>query len=159
MLSKSLNLNGEIIKEFDRDLWKNYFDLNALNNIDNESFTLQNSIIFRKNDIFARPYTMETPLFALGGLVGHIFLKAVTGVGAKKIKKAKKMKPGPEKERELKAGTFVYNLMPVNTLRSLSFSSSGSLPYNVAKGILYITNHHYIKGVKSIIKKEEIKDE
>ena len=102
---------------------------------------------------------METPLFALGGLVGHIFLKAVAGVGAKKIKKAKKMKPGQQKERELKAGTFVYNLMPVNTLRSLSFSSSGSLPYNVAKGILYITNHHYIKGVKSIIKKEEIKDE
>ena len=159
LLSKSLNLNGEIIKEFDRKLWKNYFNLNTLNNIDNESFTLQNSIILRKNDIFSKPYTMETPLFALGGLVGHIFLKAVNGVGAKKIKKAKKMKPGQEKERELKAGTFVYNLMPVNTLRSLSFSSSGSLPYNVAKGILYITNHHYIKGVKSIIKKEEIKDE
>lgn len=58
--------------------------------------------------------------------------------------------------REIKAGIFVSKLMPVNSLRSLSFSSSGNLKYNVAKGIIEMCNNHYIKGLKYILKKEII---
>ena len=152
-------LNGEEIDVKETFRSDNQTNLKEFKNITNDELISQNHIIFEKNDIYKKPYTLETPICELGGFVGKVFKNAVVGVGTKKIKKAKKIKDSSEKERELKAGTFIYYLMPVNTLRSLSFSSSGSLPYNIAQGILDMCNGHYLKGIKKMIKKEEIKDE
>lgn len=155
----SVYLNGEEIDVKETFRNDNQTNLKEFKNITNDEFISQNHIIFEKNDIYKKPYTLETPISELGGFVGKVFKTAVVGVGTKKIKKAKKIKDSSEKERELKAGTFIYYLMPVNTLRSLSFSSSGSLPYNIAQGILDMCNGHYLKGIEKMIKKEEIKDE
>lgn len=48
--------------------------------------------------------------------------------------------------------------MPSNSLRSLSFSSRGSLPYNVAKAILEFSNYHFFKGFKELFKSYKIKE-
>ena len=98
---------------------------------------------------------METPIGEFNSFVGKIFKNAVCNVGLKQYKKALKLKDGPKKEREKKTGLFVYKLMPNNSLRSLCYSSSGQLPYNVAKGLEQFINGHYIKGIKVMLRKEK----
>ena len=110
-----------------------------------------------ENKPYSKPYTMETPIYAFNSFMGKIFRCAVLSVGNNQVKKAKKIADPIEKNRQMKAGVFVQKLMPVNTLRSLSFSSSGSLPFNIAKGLLEMINGHYFKGFKIIMKKEKIK--
>lgn len=102
-----------------------------------------------------RPYTIETPIGEFKTWFGKIFARSVTNVGYKQYKAALKLPDGPEKEREKKAGLFVYKLMPNNSLRSLANSSSGLFPYKLALGILELTNNHFIKGIKIIMKKEK----
>lgn len=48
--------------------------------------------------------------------------------------------------------------MPNNSLRSLSFSSSGAFKYNTAKAVLEFSNGHFIRGFKELKKKYEIKE-
>ena len=102
-----------------------------------------------------RPYTMETPIGEFKTLVGKIFATAVSNVGLKKYKKALKLPDGPEKEREKKAGLFVYKMMKNNSLRSLCFSASGNFPYNIAVGIMHLSNWNIVKGIKAIKEKEK----
>ena len=48
--------------------------------------------------------------------------------------------------------------MPSNSLRSLSFSSRGSLPYNVAKSILEFSNYHFFNEFKELFKGYKINE-
>ena len=79
-------------------------------------------------------------------------------MGLRQYKKACKKKDSLEKEREKKAGIFVYRLMPNNSLRSLSFSSSGLFSYSLAKGILELANGHFFRGLGAMGKKYKIKE-
>ena len=101
---------------------------------------------------------METPIYALNSFIGKIFYKATINIGEKKIKKAMKIEDPITRNREIKGGVFIKKLLPLNSLRSLSFSSSGSLKYNIACGLLEMCNNHYIKGIKLMVKKDEIKE-
>ena len=46
--------------------------------------------------------------------------------------------------------------MPNNSLRSMSYSSGGMLKYKYAKCILELTNGHFFKGMKELLKKNKI---
>ena len=48
--------------------------------------------------------------------------------------------------------------MPNNSLRSLSFSSSGMFKYPIAEGILEMANGHLFRGIKKMTKKYKIKE-
>ncbi len=52
----------------------------------------------------------------------------------------------------------MVKLMLNNSLRSLSFSSSGLFDYPLALGIMYLSNNRIIKGIKAIKTKYEIKE-
>ena len=106
----------------------------------------------------SRPYTLETPIGEFNTFFGKIFKNAVCGVGMKQYKKAKKIKDPLLREREKKAGLFVAKLMPNNSLRSLSFSSSGMFKYPLAEGILEMANGHLFRGIKKMTKKYKIKE-
>ena len=105
-----------------------------------------------------KPYTLETPIGEFSTFFGKIFKSAVCGVGLRQFKKAKKIKDPLLREREKKAGWFVYKLMPYNSLRSLSFSSSGAFPYPIALGILELSNGHFLRGIKAMLRKEKKKE-
>ena len=106
----------------------------------------------------ARPYTLETPIGEFNTFFGKIFRKATCGIGLKQYKKAQKIKDPLIREREKKAGIFITKLMPNNSLRSLSFSSSGLFSYPLAEGILELSNGHFFRGIKKMCKKYKIKE-
>lgn len=104
-------------------------------------------------------YTMDSKLVDLrSSFVGKIFYSAVVGVGKKQYDKALKMSDGPEKDMNRKNGMFIMKMMPNNSLRSMSVSSSGRFSYNVALGLVDILNHRYISGMKKIMKKIKVPD-
>ncbi|MDY5650289.1 MAG: hypothetical protein SPK64_04560, partial [Candidatus Enterosoma sp.] len=79
-------------------------------------------------------------------------------VGAKQYKKAEKIKDPLEREREKKSGLFIMKLMPKNSLRSMSFSSSGKFSYSLACGVLDLVNGHFFSGIRKVFKKYKIKE-
>ncbi len=156
LLEGELELEGAILNRFYYDEIYYKFILN--NELSNLDFS---KIIEREIPNYEygkRPYTIETPIGEFNSFYGRIFKKIFLNVGLKQIKKASKMKDGLEKERMKKAGIFMYRLMPYNSLRSLSFSSSGKLQYNVAEGILEFANGHPLKGIRKMLKKYKIKE-
>ncbi len=157
-LKDKINIKGEKIENSG-----NLKDLNEIyqnfEKIKDKNFAELFNLKYLENEEYGKPYTMETPIYALNSFMGKIFRASVLYVGKKQIKKAKRIKDPIQKSRQMKAGVFVKKLMPVNTLRSLCFSSSGNLKYNIALGLLEMINGHYLKGLKYIIKKEVIKDE
>lgn len=150
-LRGDVQIEGENIEpETEADLAEKY-----------ESYSLNEEEFFRllgkkeKKETYGRPYTMETPIAYFSSPFGKFFRKIVVGVGKKKVKSAKKIQDPEAKARRIKSGTFVARLMPYNSLRSLSFSSSGAFPYRVAKGILEMANGHFIRGLRRMSKKEK----
>ncbi len=100
-------------------------------------------------------YTLETPLIEMKSFWGKRFCNIAAGLGKKQHNKALKMPVSPERERELKAGTFIYKMMPYNCLRSMCNSSGGTLTHEMALSILDICNGKVTKGLKKI--KKELK--
>ncbi len=156
VLTGKLNITGEVLKPYLYDeIYKKYLKTCVLSNEDYEKILNKKIPVYEYNK---KPYTMETPICEFNTFFGKIIKKAVSSVGLKKMKKTDKMPQGFDKEREKKAGYFIYKLMPYNSLRSLSYSSAGILKYNVACGMLDISNGHIFKGLFKIIKKYKIKE-
>lgn len=106
-------------------------------------------------------YTLETPIYMYETLFGKIFKRIASNVGIKDYKKALKKKNKIftiEEENKIKTGLFVSKMMPYNCLRSICFSSSGLLKYNMACGILDLVNNKPIKGVIKMLKKDKVID-
>ncbi len=156
LLEGEIELEGAILnKSYYDEIYYKFILNNELSNLD------FSKIIEREIPNYEygkRPYTIETPIGEFNTFYGRIFKKIFLNVGLKQIKKASKMKDGLEKERMKKAGIFMYKLMSYNSLRSLSFSSSGKLQYNVAEGILEFANGHPLKGIRKMLKKYKIKE-
>ena len=99
-----------------------------------------------------KKYTLETPLIEMKSFWGKKFCKIASNLGKKQHDKALKMPQSPEREREMKAGTFIYKMMPYNCLRSMSNSSGGTLTHEMALSILDICNGKLTKGINKIRK-------
>ena len=99
-----------------------------------------------------RPYTLETPICEFKSFFGKVAKNKMLDVGNKIIKDAKKIKDEKERQRKIKAGYFIKKMVLVNCLRSLSFSSSGALPYKKAKGILDLANGRVFRGISKLIR-------
>lgn len=87
--------------------------------------------------------------------IGRIFYSFVVGVDEKQYKEALKMPPGPKRDMKRKNGMFMMKMMPNNSLRSMSVSSSGWFKYELAAGLVDIMNHRYLKRLKKIMKKSQ----
>lgn len=151
-LRKTIKINGESIISSENLAKLNDFYANShLKDLSKEKFASLFNFKYQVINPYKKPYTMETPIFAYETFFGKIFRKSVVGVGEKKIKEAKKITNEIERNRQIKAGVFVSKLMPFNSLRSLSFSSGGGLPYHIARGILEMINNHFLRGLAYIV--------
>lgn len=149
------NITGELLKE--DDTYKIHNIENIVEEDDEKFYSLLGfkplPYVFKK-----RHYTLETPLYAYESIFGKLFCKVARAVGATELKKGLKSKKplSTETERKMKTGLFVANMVPYNNLRSMCFSSSGKLKYNVALAILDFVNGKPIKGLLKLIKKDKI---
>ena len=95
------------------------------------------------------PITLDSKLDDLQAtFLGRILRKAVLGVAAKRLKKAKKLPEGPERDNQIKGALFLHSILVNNTLISMSMSAGKSFPYNFALGFRELSNGHLIKGIK-----------
>lgn len=133
---------------------KYYFHLESLPKMTDEEFRTLLPEGTVSVDNVSRPYTMETPVYAYRSWFGRLFRLAMKKYTRSQVRKALRKYKGTERERKVKAALFIDRLLPVNCLRSLCFSSSGSLPYHVAEGLLELINGHPLKAIRKFCTKE-----
>lgn len=101
-----------------------------------------------------KPFSIETRLDELqASFMGKILFNAVVSVARKDFKEAKKMPEGTEKENKIKGAMFLERILVSNSLRSMSMSSSGAMPYNFAEGFRDLSNGHLLRGIKDFTSK------
>ena len=101
-----------------------------------------------------RPFTLESQFIELRqSFMGKILFNAVISVAKKQMKEAKKMKESTEKDNKIKGALFLEKILMTNSIRSMSMSSSGAMPYNFAEGFRDLSNGHLFKGIKDFMSK------
>ncbi len=148
--TSKISLKGEVLKSLPVE--EKYFDVNKLREIEKSDY--EKLIGYEVEDYkpSKRPYTLETPICEFKSFFGRVAKNKMLEVGDKIIKDAKKIKDEQERQRQIKAGYFIKKMILVNCLRSLSFSSSGALPYKKARGILDLANGRVFRGISKLIR-------
>lgn len=99
-------------------------------------------------------FTLDSRLDELkASMLGRLFYKAVVGVGEKQFKRSQRMPEGAERDMERKNGMFLMKMMPNNSLRSMSVSSSSRFGYHIASGLVELLNGHPIRAVRQLSRK------
>lgn len=146
---------ADIVSPYGGDALRKMESPQTLTTITDDDFALMLGRDVSKDEHDSRPYDMETAIRDFKTPFGRFFKWVTAYVGLRQYRKGKRLKDAAKRERECKAGYFVYRLMGNNSLRSLCYSSSGSFKYNIAQGILLMANHHLIKGLIAMCKKEK----
>lgn len=103
------------------------------------------------------PLTLESRFTDFRGrFFGRMILNGMLSVATKQEKKAAKLPEGPERDNMYKGAQFLRRIMESNSPRSLSMSAGSPFPYNLAEGLVEISNGHLFKGVSSIMKKIDV---
>ena len=150
----SLYIKGEKIEKNEK-AFNLYSNINNIDKISDDAYldyAGQNKLYKAKF-----PYNMNTKIMDYKSLNGIIFKKIIKHVFYKKYKKSCKIKDYNLRTSKKKSDIFIYRLIDSNSLRSLYESSSGTMSYNMAKGILRIVNYRIFSGIYYLIKKEKKK--
>lgn len=103
-----------------------------------------------------RRLTMETRLAdARGTLMGRLVGDAIVRSVRRTYDAALKLPPSLERDAQVKNGYTVWRMMPSASLRSLSMSSAGAFPYEVAEGLAEIAAGHPIRGLRRILSRRK----
>ncbi|WP_068785723.1 glycoside hydrolase family 3 C-terminal domain-containing protein [Paenibacillus phocaensis] len=102
-------------------------------------------------------FTLDSRLDELqSSFIGRIFYNSVVGIGEKQFNKAQKLPESPERDMERKNGMFLMKMLPNNSIRSMSVSSSGRFSYNIARGLIELLNGRPLKGIKFMMTKDRL---
>jgi beta-glucosidase len=94
------------------------------------------------------PITMESRFTDLKQTFwGRLLYGIVIGVSRWQYMKANRLPAGTERDNRMKAALFLRLVFESNSLRTLSVSSSGSFPYNVAQGFAELANGRVLRGI------------
>ncbi|MCF0116514.1 MAG: glycoside hydrolase family 3 C-terminal domain-containing protein [Bacilli bacterium] len=152
-VSDEMYINGVKETVYDSSVMDGYKDLNK---VDNNVFEL---LINEQlpNEIEAKELTMETPFIKFKQkFLGKILYKAVSSVATKQRKKGLKLPPGKERDNALKGAMFLQRIFDTNSLRTLSISSGGALPYHIAELMCDMANGHIFKALKHLKNKYQV---
>ncbi len=87
---------------------------------------------------------------------GRILFSAVLSVARNDMKKAKRMKEGPERDNKIKGAMFLKRILESNSIITMSMSAGRSFPYHFALGMRDIANGHLIRGIKDFCMKIKV---
>ncbi|MEN1990527.1 glycoside hydrolase family 3 C-terminal domain-containing protein [Paenibacillus hubeiensis] len=144
---------------YHRDRLQHYFSPERLTSATLEEFEalLGRSTHNQKNSENQPRYTMDSRLDELKtSFIGKIFYNVVVGVGKKQFKRSQRLPEGPEKDMERKNGMFLMKMMPNNSIRSMSVSSTGRFNYHMAAGLIELLNGRVVKGIKRMRTKDNL---
>lgn len=89
--------------------------------------------------------------------MGKLLYNAVSGVTKSKMRKAKKLPLGAERDNHIKSATFLKRMFDTNCIRSLSFSAGRSMPLNVAEGLVLFGNGHVFRGICTMFRSYKVR--
>ena len=100
--------------------------------------------------------TLETRLAdGRGTLLGRLIGSAIVRQVRRGYDDARKLPPSLERDAQVKNNYMVWRMMPSASLRSLSMSSAGAFPYEVAEGLVDLANGHPIRGLRRILRRKK----
>ncbi len=154
-LSSSLSLDGDELKNtYSEKATRRYQNPETLTDITKEEY--EELLGYPIPEIIkTKRITFETPIGDYTTFFGKLFRKTVIKVGMHEFRKAEKIKDPLLRERKKKGALFIVKMMPNNSLRSLCYSSSGVLKYPVARGLLYMCNNRFFRGLIEMCKKDK----
>ena len=82
---------------------------------------------------------------------GKILYFAVTGIARSKRKQALRLPEGQERDNKIKSADFLLRTFNSNSLTSLTMAGGNMFPYNLALGVMHISNGKIFKGLKCIL--------
>lgn len=151
--SKEIEIKGEVIsKDIDDDV-KEAYDEGKLTKVDDKIFEKMSGLVIPE-DMKKLPITTESRFsdLAKSKAMGRFMHMCVLSVANSSLKKAKKMKDGPEKDNQIKGAIFMKRVLESNSINSMSMCAGKSCPYNMALAFVHFGNGHIFKGLKSIMK-------
>ena len=111
----------------------------------------------------AKPISMESRFTDLKQtFFGRRLFRAVLSVAEKKMKKAKRLPDGAERDNMIKGAYFLKRVLESNSLISMSMCAGNSFPYNFGQGFKELANGRIIRGIKCFctkIKEPALPDE
>ena len=103
------------------------------------------------------PITTESHLTDLHQtFMGRILLYAMKSESRKAMREAKKRPDGPRKDNAIKNAIFLEKTIENASLRFISMSAGGRMPYNVACGLAELSNGHLFRGIKCMMQKIKV---
>ena len=155
-LTGTINVKGEVVNpSYNEYIKEYYFEPTNLYKVSNEVFSKLLGYPLEEVKKVKRPYDMETRIQDMNSLPAKIIKNAMVKTLTKNYLKDIKNKTEDEKETLKVTVNFLSKGVIANTYRSLAYSSSGQLKENNARGMLEISNYHFIKAIKYFLKKEE----
>ena len=100
-----------------------------------------------------KPFTTESRIDTFQeGLIGKLIYKILMSVPAKKMKEAESIQDEVKRQHAIKGAEFIKRNMETNCLRAMSMSDR-RLPYNIAEGLVALSNWRFIKAIGKFVKK------
>lgn len=98
------------------------------------------------------PITMESRFTDLRQtFMGRILYNAVMFLPASKMRAAKRLPEGPERDNGIKGATFLRRILESGSLISMFMSAGGHMPYHLARGFMELTNGHFFRGLRCFL--------
>ncbi len=85
--------------------------------------------------------------------MGKILYCAVLGMAKKKMKRAKRLPEGAERDNKIKGATFLKRILESSSIISMTMCAGKRFPYNFAEGFVNFGNRRFWKGVACFLKR------
>ena len=156
LLSHSIDIEGENAPSpYSKETNNLYTDLST-DSINLEEFEKM-SCMKVKPEPPILPITMESPFANVRHtILGNMIYKLVLSVSKKQMKEAKKLPEGPERDNKIKDAEFMEHSLRTSSLISMSMASAKLLPYQTARGLIYLANGRVFKAIVAFCSKIKV---
>ncbi len=137
---------------YDSEITKIYAHA-KLEEVTNETFEKMAQVKIPKEPPVT-PITLESPLSDMRKTkLGKVLHSAILSVAKNDMRKAKRLPDGIEKDNKIKGALLLERTLNTVSVNNASMTAGKSMPYNVAEGLVYLSNGKILKGIKRCVSK------
>lgn len=148
MLEETINLEGESLPSPYPEEVEKIYSSGDISGVTDEIFTEMSGLQVPEQPPL-KPITMESRFTDFKTTpFGRFLFRIVMAVASKQLKKAKKMPAGSARDNAVKGAAFTVKILESNCMRTMTMCAPTRLQYNVAEGLVAISNGHILRGIK-----------